>query len=387
MSFPFDDRFWVAAASFLTEQYRPGDKIVAPELFWRIVPEVYRYSDTSGRALRDYDFVVLHKGQLDELDRSFLREVATAGIAMFANEVFIIYASQRQRHATPIAASEHVAALAPMIAALPPAALPLVPSPPAPDVIRSFAALSDVELREAMNAFWLDGGYAYETARDQAYSGEIDAYLVDFIGDAAGCDLLALCCGDGHHLGHFTRAGRVMGIDLSDVAVEMAKAKLPLPNFQFQQMDAQHLGFKDASFDIVLFSDAIEHVRDAEAVLKEAARVLRPQGLLFITVANRDSLHQVMTRKLGYPEFRTNHHHIREFSMGETRRMLANAGFGIAREGGIFLFAYWGIPGIDHLVRHLIDDDAEVVELHRTLGRAVGADHAYCSVALARKIA
>jgi hypothetical protein len=106
---------------------------------------------------------------------------------------------------------------------------------------------------------------------------------------------------------------------------------------------------------------------------------------LFVTVANRDSLHQVMTRKLGYPEFCTNHHHVREFNMQETRAMLADAGFAITREGGIFLFAYWGIPGIDHLVRHLIDDDAEVVELHRKLGRAAGADHAYCSVALARK--
>lgn len=387
MSFPFDDQCWVAAAEFLTKQYRPGDKIVAPELFWRIVPEVYRYSDTSARSLRDYDFVVLHKGQLRELDRNFLEEVAADGIAGFANEVFIIFSSQRRRHTIPIAASEHVEALAPMMAALPPAAPPLAPASPVPDMIRNFASLSDEELREAMNAFWRKTGYTYQTARDRAYFSEIDAHLVDFVGDAEGCDLLALCCGDGNHLTHFDRARSVIGIDLSDVAIEKAKARPYPPHFQFEQMDAHRLNFADASFDIVLFCDSIEHVRDAERALAEAARVLRPQGLLFITVANRDSLHQVMTRKLGYPEFRTNHHHVREFSMAETRAMLADAGFAIAREGGIFLFAYWGIPGIDHLVRHLIDDDMEVVELHRRLGRAIGADHAYCSVALARKIA
>lgn len=89
---------------------------------------------------------------------------------------------------------------------------------------------------------------------------------------------------------------------------------------------------------------------------------------------------------MGFPEFKTNHRHIREFDMSETRKLFADAGFSIEREGGIFLFPYWGIPGIDHQVRRLIDSDAEVVELLRALGRAVGAEHAYCSVILGRKL-
>ena len=46
---------------------------------------------------------------------------------------------------------------------------------------------------------------------------------------------------------------------------------------------------------------------------------------------------------------------------------------------------YWGIPGIDGLVRHITDDDPEIVEILCEMGRKVGPRYAYAFVLLARK--
>jgi SAM-dependent methyltransferase len=48
--------------------------------------------------------------------------------------------------------------------------------------------------------------------------------------------------------------------------------------------------FEDASFDYVLSSEAIEHLPDQLAMLRECARVLRPRGRLLITTPNLLSL-------------------------------------------------------------------------------------------------
>src|SRR5262249_32516064 len=119
------------------------------------------------------------------------------------------------------------------------------------------------------------------------------------------------------------------------------------PRVQHAVTDAHHLAFADATFAAVVFADAIEHMRDAEAVLREAGGVRAPGGEMLVTSANRDSLNQVMTRKLGYPEFVTNHQHIREFSGAEIDAMLAAAGLTPIDTAGVFLYPYWGVPGID----------------------------------------
>ena len=103
------------------------------------------------------------------------------------------------------------------------------------------------------------------------------------------------------------------------------------------------------------------------------------------TVANRESVNQILMTKLGYPEFVTNYQHVREFSYRETLDLLDRHGFGLDRTAGIFLYPYWGVPGVDEVVRKITDEDPEFVELMRLLGERVGAEHAYCSVVLGHK--
>jgi demethylmenaquinone methyltransferase/2-methoxy-6-polyprenyl-1,4-benzoquinol methylase len=80
------------------------------------------------------------------------------------------------------------------------------------------------------------------------------------------------------------KARSVVGIDLSDKMLAVAKRKSKIDNITFQQMDASQMDFDNGSFDIVTISlglhDMPPEVRDA--VLKESKCVLKPDGELFI---------------------------------------------------------------------------------------------------------
>jgi len=124
---------------------------------------------------------------------------------------------------------------------------------------------------------------------------------------------------------------------------------------------------------------------DADAVFAEIRRVLKRGGRLMATVANRDSVNQILMTKLGHPEFVTNYQHMKEFSYRETLDLFTRYKFELDRTAGIFLYPYWGVPGVDEVVRKITDEDPEFVELMRLLGERAGAEHAYCSVVLAHK--
>jgi ubiquinone/menaquinone biosynthesis C-methylase UbiE len=58
-----------------------------------------------------------------------------------------------------------------------------------------------------------------------------------------------------------------------------------IANAGFVQGDATTLPFRDGSFDLVFSHSVIEHVSDAEGYLAECRRVLRPQGILYLSTA------------------------------------------------------------------------------------------------------
>lgn len=98
--------------------------------------------------------------------------------------------------------------------------------------------------------------------------------------------LLDLGCAFGHTSALFARHGYpVTGVDLS--ADYIARAKRRAPGIPFLQADAAALPFADASFAVVLLLDVLEHVADDAAVAAEVQRVLRPSGLLLLSVPYR----------------------------------------------------------------------------------------------------
>jgi SAM-dependent methyltransferase len=56
--------------------------------------------------------------------------------------------------------------------------------------------------------------------------------------------------------------------------------------------DGHWLPFKDGTFDVILSTDVLEHVREPKQIFAEASRVLRPGGLLIMTAPQTAHLHE-----------------------------------------------------------------------------------------------
>jgi 2-polyprenyl-3-methyl-5-hydroxy-6-metoxy-1,4-benzoquinol methylase len=89
------------------------------------------------------------------------------------------------------------------------------------------------------------------------------------------------------HSQHPARAAvvQIEGIDVSPEAIRKA-SELDLPNCTFRAYDGTKLPHASESFDLVIAIEVIEHVTDKAQVVREAWRVLRPGGQLFMTTPN-----------------------------------------------------------------------------------------------------
>jgi SAM-dependent methyltransferase len=75
--------------------------------------------------------------------------------------------------------------------------------------------------------------------------------------------------------------GYVVGIDLSNVLIEIARDKLThegFGNFELTVMDGQSLDFEDGCFDLVTCASALMAFPDIQSSLEEWKRVLKPAG-------------------------------------------------------------------------------------------------------------
>ena len=103
--------------------------------------------------------------------------------------------------------------------------------------------------------------------------------------DPAGADVVDIGCGGGTYLRawHDLGAATVTGVDSSSPILEEARAGHGhLPAVAFQLGDAAATGLPDGSADVVFERALIHHVPDLGAVATEAARLLRPGGILLI---------------------------------------------------------------------------------------------------------
>ena len=105
---------------------------------------------------------------------------------------------------------------------------------------------------------------------------------------AEGKKVLEVACGAGMGLGYMARrANRVVGGDYSESLLLVCKhhyeGHIPLV-----RLDAQTLPFKDASFDLVVFYEALYYLARPENFVAEVRRVLRLGGTLLICTANKD---------------------------------------------------------------------------------------------------
>ena len=101
------------------------------------------------------------------------------------------------------------------------------------------------------------------------------------------------------------------------------------------------LPLPDATFDLVLCAETIEHVQDVQLLLSEARRVLRPGGRLVLTTPAHGRLTALDALVRGFERrFDPLSQHLRFFTRRSLGRLLDEMGFeveSLRRERGTLL--------------------------------------------------
>ncbi|MFQ5931540.1 MAG: methyltransferase domain-containing protein [Nitrospiraceae bacterium] len=133
--------------------------------------------------------------------------------------------------------------------------------------------------------------------KDPTFTKLRDAYL-DKLPLEPSARVLEIGCGSGVVVRTVARhegfAGRVTGVDQSPVLIETARRLATEEGVgdrtEFHIGDAHALDYADGSFDAVIAHTLISHVTEPFTVLKEAARVVRPGGIVAIFDGDYGSL-------------------------------------------------------------------------------------------------
>ncbi len=132
-----------------------------------------------------------------------------------------------------------------------------------------------------------------------------------------GGRVLDVGVGTGLELPMFDSNVRLVGIDLSDPMLEIARNRVARQNLanveDLRVMDAMNLEFEDGAFDAVVAPYVVTTVPDPRRTLEEMARVVRPGGEIVIVnhigadtgpIAAIEALMERRAEKLGWrPQF------------------------------------------------------------------------------------
>lgn len=81
----------------------------------------------------------------------------------------------------------------------------------------------------------------------------------------------------------------LIGCDVNEEDLAHARAlNKDVPNLRYEANDALALTYGDASFDLVVSCEVIEHVGRPEQMIREIYRVLKPRGVAIMTFPSRE---------------------------------------------------------------------------------------------------
>lgn len=132
----------------------------------------------------------------------------------------------------------------------------------------------------------------------------------------AGKRVLDIACGEGY--GSELMAGtalEVTGVDVDEESIEHARQAYKKSNLRFVRGDITAIPLGDASVDVVVSFETIEHLSDHRRMMLEVKRVLAPNGVLVLSSPDRREYSDV-------PRYK-NPYHIRELYVSELKALLS----------------------------------------------------------------
>ena len=115
---------------------------------------------------------------------------------------------------------------------------------------------------------------------------QVEAAMIERVGNVSFDELLDIGTGTGRILELFgDKARRGVGLDLSHEMLSIARANLDragLAQCQIRQGDMYNLPIADGGVDMAVIHQVLHYADDPAAVIREAARVLKPGGRLLV---------------------------------------------------------------------------------------------------------
>ncbi|MBM2821297.1 MAG: hypothetical protein HW413_43 [Thermoleophilia bacterium] len=175
--------------------------------------------------------------------------------------------------------------------------------------------------------------------------------------------------------GSFTRlleegGYEVVSSDVSPAAVAVLESRV---RGDVVLADMTNLSYPDGAFDAVVAGEVIEHIQDEHKALSEAARVLRPAGVLALSVPAHPSWFGASDRWAG---------HVRRYTRSTLTCAIEAAGFTLER------LRPWGFPMSALYHRAIYDKRAAALAAEqrehraalRVLRLALQVDHLFVGV-------